>query len=180
GDVVTGKVTTNQGAADAALTPGHSYSFWVQAQTTKGAKSAWGGPMSFTIQPLDTPTPQTPTGSLTVLTSSDLTPSFTWTTVTGADSYEIWVNDNGNKLYDVTVKGNGTSAWSPPAPLAFGHSLVWWVRALDSEDGNASDWSTAVSFQLELDVPRLMSPSGDSSSTSSTFQWNAVVGADSY
>ena len=66
--------------------------------------------------------PQQPAGPITALTANDVSPTFTWTTVS-TDSYEVWVNDNGKQIYDVMVTTGNT--WTPPSPLTIGHGFSW-------------------------------------------------------
>src|SRR5262249_13330319 len=47
-----------------ALSPGHSYRWWVRGVTGSGAALAWGALTDFTIAALGTPAPTGPTGAV--------------------------------------------------------------------------------------------------------------------
>src|SRR5262249_41889284 len=132
------------------------------------------------VQTLPVPTPLAPTGTRTAHTTADCTPTFTWTTVTGADSYEVWVDDNGNELYDETIEGATSGSWTPSAPLSAGDTFTWWVKAHNSKDNNASVWSDSATFTLALETPILVSPSGNIHSATPSLTWNPVPFADAY
>src|SRR5207244_4168848 len=71
------------------LQPGDNYTWWVRAVDNSGANAgAWSTPLDFSVASLAKPSLVGPIGS----TSSDR-PTFAWNPVTGADHYDVWVND---------------------------------------------------------------------------------------
>jgi hypothetical protein len=172
--------TTATGSAWTPSTPliaGDTYAWYVRALSNNGDVSAWTGPFEFTVNPLATPTPKSPTGTVALTSAASLTPTFTWNSVSDADSYEVYVDDNNTKLYDLTVHGN---AWAPSTPLNVGDTYTWWVRAFNSQDGNESAWSSPATFQIQSPAPQLIAPAGNIVSLTPTFSWNGVNGASSY
>lgn len=172
GDFQAARVRTNQATLDTPLIPGHSYSWWINAQTAEQYQSPWGGPLSFGVQTLDPPTLLGPTGK-----TNKSKPTFTWSSVVDATGYEIWVTENGSKAFDQVV--GDVTTWVPPTSLMYGNRYEWWVLALN-DFGVESDWSTGAAFNLTLDVPTLLGPSGNITNAKPTLRWNPVDGADSY
>ncbi len=94
---------------------------------------------------LTAPVPTAPIG-----TTASTNPTFTFSPVTGAARYEIWVEDlnDGNRrvLYAPAVTG---SSWTAPMSLIRGRTYRWWVRAVGS-DGKAGPWSNPQDFTIAL------------------------------
>jgi hypothetical protein len=116
-----------------------------------------------------------PSGSTT-----NPTPTFSWTSATGADHYDIWVNDvttgQGQVLRNQDVTG---TSWTSPISLVQGDSYRWWVQAFNN--GVASPWSAPMDFSVAaLATPVPSGPTGPSSDALPTFTWSAVDQADHY
>ena len=116
--------------------PNGDYRIWVKPL---GAQSNGKGSAvtKFTKGGLQTPTltaPNTPT--------SNRTPTFEWTAVTGATTYELWVNHEGvtNRIIHETALA--TNSYSSVNTLAPGTYRIW-VKALDGSGGQSA-WSSAV------------------------------------
>src|SRR4029077_4776983 len=102
-------------------------------------------------------------------------PGFTWSGVTGAAQYEIYVSDlTASQVQDQTVSG---TTWTPSAPLLSGHNYRWWIRALNA-GGSAGIWSNAVDFAVAL--PTSIGPTGTVSTVLPQFTWNGLDGAAQY
>jgi hypothetical protein len=99
-----------------------------------------------------------PPGAATLLaptgTIATATPSFSWTAVSNATEYLLWVNDASTGAKIVTTytaaaagcgAGTGTCAVSPGVTLAPGVAL-WWIRP--SNSAGAGPWGTAFSFTV--------------------------------
>ena len=76
-------------SASQALTPGHSYTWYLGAVGANGA-IAWSGPQSISLAALPPPTQIGPSG--TILASS--TTTFSWDPVVDANHYYLYVLDN--------------------------------------------------------------------------------------
>jgi hypothetical protein len=154
------------------LTPQDNYDWWARAVDPNGYNGQWSAALTFTAYVLPAPSLIGPTVSSATL------PTFTWNAVSGADHYDIWVQDmrTGVVLRQTTV--NGTT-WAPAGPLAQGDPYSWWVRAVNNTDV-AGSWSSSLSFTVAtLAMPTLVGPSG-TDSLLPTFTWNAALGADHY
>src|SRR5205807_232620 len=139
--------------------------------------SAWSSSLIFSIATLGKPILVGPTGSI----SSD-TPTFSWNSVSGADHYDVWVDDVTKAQSSVARNQDviGTS-WSPATALTASDSFRWWVRAVDSTNTNNGVWSAPLSFAIApLEVPIPASPTDEVNSAEPHFSWSAVAGWDHY
>ena len=96
-------------------------------------------------------------------------PQFTWTGVTGATRYEIYIADLAGGVVDQTVTG---TTFTPATPLLSGHNCRWWVRAA------GAGWSTPLDFSIAL--PTLTAPSGSLNTVLPQFTWTGVAGVTKY
>jgi hypothetical protein len=177
-----------------SLTPGHSYRFWAKAYDSAGNASFWSSPMDFSVPALAAPVPAGPAN----MTTNEF-PTFTWSAVSMANHYDLWVSDLTVALSSVQSNQDGGlssrtggaeqgvlrnpqiagTSYTFDHPLVPGHSYRFWVRALDASN-NAGPWSSAWDFsEAPLAVPVPVGPSG-SSLTMPTFLWNPVNGVDHY
>jgi hypothetical protein len=117
-------------------------------------------------------------------------PTFVWTTVAGATTYNLQVtktllapnNPDFNTL-EINQTGLTTSSFTAQSPLA--DAIYYWrVRAKDAAD-NISAWANFRSFTLYVpppDKPTNPVPSNGSTITNNTpkLEWNDVIGAAFY
>src|SRR5262249_36208383 len=89
-----------------ALTPGHSFTWYVAAFSTNRT-AAWSTAARFALPVLAAPTGAAPTGNLGVTQ-----PNFTWDAVAGADHYRLFVQDqtSGEVIADQNVTGTSFAA----------------------------------------------------------------------
>ena len=93
-----------------ALTPGHVFSW--SAGVGSGNSIIWSPAQTFTLGTLSTPTPQSPSGPIPASSGYDL-PTFTFTTVTGAAHYALYLIDdsvspNADVIIDDSSIGGST------------------------------------------------------------------------
>ncbi len=147
-----------------------AYRVWVRALDASGNAAGWSTGIPWNV----TPAP-VPTGPAS--TTVDATPTFDWTDVAGATTYDLWVNNTTTGVSQVIRQSSlTTSEFTPSASLPIGRYL-WWVRA--SANGVVGAWSASQTFHLG-GSPALLTPSGTTSDTTPTFTWTAVEGAASY
>jgi CSLREA domain-containing protein len=157
--------------------PTGGYRWWVRAVGGSSGgliTGQWSAGWTFTIG--GAPTSLTPVAS-----TSDISPTFTWSPVDGANSYELQVDRLDKKQSKVIFKtGLPAHSFTPSTPLAAGTYRVW-VRSVSST-GEFSFWTAATEFSVRLAAPSITSPANNSSSSSKvpTFTWNAVDGASRY
>jgi formylglycine-generating enzyme required for sulfatase activity len=115
----------------------------VRAVNTDNLLGAWSAVTSFTI--VSPPFLLTPANGAPVSTAR---PTFTWTSVEGAASYELVLAQSEATLPSATpVSVSGTS-WTPTSDLAIG-AWYWRVRSLEVS-ANAGAWSDPRSFNYSL------------------------------
>jgi hypothetical protein len=157
-----------------ALSPGHSYRWWVRGVTASGAALAWGTPTDFTITGLAAPPPAGPNGSV----GTDQ-PTFTWSAVSLAVRYDVWVTDLTTGVGGI-VGGSSTTSFADNAGLSPGHSFRWWARAV-SANGTAGPWSVSTDFGIvALNAPTLVAPNGLVNTDQPTYTWSPVALAARY
>jgi hypothetical protein len=154
---------------------GGNYQVWIRAYDANNNPGAWSSAQPFTVPPLGTPTLMTAGGT-------DATPNvtFTWTSVTAAVHYDLWVNDLTTAQTQV-IRQPTLTGTSFTATLMNG-SYQAWVRAIDAS-GDLGAWTSAVNFTVAVTPPLAPTVTGPASPTSSampTLTWSAVANAVRY
>jgi predicted phage tail protein len=178
GDVSTQQVVANGAVSGTSWTPstalanGNIYQWEVQAVDSSGNTGPWSAVAQFTDSNLPVPALVAPTGSATVQ------PTFSWTAVTGAASYDLVLQDQstGQSSQQTGLK---STTFTPSSPLTVDDTYAWSVNAVDSK-GNSGPSSAPLTFAVtNLTAPTLISPSGPAV-PQPVFTWNALAGAVSY
>jgi hypothetical protein len=133
-----------------ALTPGHTYRWWVRALDNSGNLTGWSAQGNFSVAALAAPTATAPGGTITTTT-----PTFTWTTVSGANHYDLWVDRYNasnstwiSQVVRLTNVGGGTSYTLTAAQaLQPGANYRFWIGAV-STNGQGETWSNPSAGQL--------------------------------
>jgi hypothetical protein len=88
---------------------------------------------------------------------STLTPTMSWSQVSGATGYGLYVRDlvTDTLVYDNDLVPNVTSLPLPPSTLTAGHNYRWNMRA--SNSAGFGGFSARLYFQV-VPAPRLISP----------------------
>ena len=161
-------VTASHWTPDVNFAIGDQQSWYVIAKNVSG--STTGPTWHFTVGStnLPAPAPSTPANSQTNVST---TPSFSWSSVTGATSYRIVVATNASDLpTDPTSDGSGasivlnqtpsTNSFTPSTPLAAGTTYYWKVKARNATQ--YGDWSITYSFTTQPAVVVPGTPSNPS------------------
>ena len=163
-------------------------SWWVRAQNAAG-NGPWSSAMNITVLAGALPpavTPLSPSGNV-----STTKPTFTWNAVSGATGYDVFVGNTDGTVFKITqtltaaeagcAAGTGACTFTPTVALDLGRGS-WWVRAKNAA-GNGP-WSSAMNITVLAGAlpPAVtpLSPSGNVSTRTPTFTWNAVSGATGY
>jgi subtilase family serine protease len=177
-DVTSG---TSYTAPIGTFLPGHSYRWQISAIEANGTSSALSSVITFNVLAVGVPTLIAPAAGASVYTA---TPTFQWSAVTGAASYNLEVIDTaapGSPVIDAVV--NSTSD-TPTTALAFGHNYSWYVSAIELINGVEYTGNASISATLsvmQLGTPTPISPSNNALvSTTPVFSWSSVSGAANY
>lgn len=177
--VVTEFRTTVSGATSYTPTTdlfGTNFGIYVRA----GNGSRWGEWSALALFDIDAaltvPTVTAPLGMI-----SNLRPTFSWTAVSNASEYELYVQDRtgGTVTTEFTTIVSGATSYTPPGDL-FGTQFGIYVRA--GKDGSFGGWSALALFDVDvaLSVPTVTAPLGTIADPRPTFTWTAVSNATQY
>jgi uncharacterized protein (DUF1800 family) len=125
-----------------------------------------------------------PSGNIT-----DTTPTYQWNAVADASWYYLWVNDStGNKIkkwYTAAEVGcpNGSGTCSVTSTTVLKQGMgKWWILTWNST--GYGNWSSALQFNTASEAlpvaASLVSPNGNITKATPTYQWNAVSNATWY
>lgn len=158
-----------------SLLTGHNYRWHVRGVDAAGIPGAWSAASDFTVRDLK-PTILSPKGVL-----SSVTPSFTWTPIAGAITYDLWVNDLTTGQSQVIRETNLTGTSFTPPPLTAGNTYLAAIRAIYA-GGTAGKWSSAQDFTIQgaIGTPKLIAGMGSLGTTMPQLEWSAVQGATRY
>ncbi|MCA9084615.1 MAG: pre-peptidase C-terminal domain-containing protein [Planctomycetaceae bacterium] len=133
-------VTTTSYQTTTALASG-SYKVWVRAFSATGTASPWSNPESISLNLITTPVVNA------IAASSDQTPLFSWSPVSNATRYEIFVShvsaSSTSLIRDNSITG---TSYTSTTALPPGNYRVW-VRAITGTN-TIGPWSTAVAFTI--------------------------------
>ena len=107
------------------------------------------------------------------ITTLDQTPTFEWTPLPGAASYEFWLNGPSGRIYQTDLT---SPEFTPDTNLTHGNHS-WWVRAVDA-DGNRGQWSerrtVSIGGRTEVEQPTF------NAQEQVSFVWSEIDSAASY
>jgi hypothetical protein len=136
---------------------------------------------------ISNPAPAAPTLSAPAGTITTRTPTFTWSAVAGATSYDLYVAiPFGAAVINMTdlaptVCTGAICSQASPVSLPTGQDYVWWVRAKNAF--GPGDWSASLQFRVTLPGPpatTVVAPSGPGTPRTPTYTWNVVGSATFY
>lgn len=131
--------------------PAGRYTIWVRGLDTRGNASPWSDAYFITA-----------TGGRPVVTAIPGSPdpafwTFSWIGVAEADTYEIWVSQDGVDFTFINVDAITGTTYDPAIPFNPGTHRVW-VRAV-AADGTEGPWSYPVTFVVaEHDAAQSQDP----------------------
>ncbi|MEI7844760.1 MAG: hypothetical protein WCK35_03050, partial [Chloroflexota bacterium] len=121
------------------------------------------------------PTPLTPSGNTT-----DSTPTYTWTKITGATQYQMFVYKSGTqvatKIFSNTYCGTTKCTYTPTTALTYG-SYTWKIHAYIA---GWKSYSALKPFSIIPPLPVPTSPKGITTDTTPTYIWTKVPSATQY
>ena len=184
-----------------ALAQGTTYYWRVQAYNTNGTQGNYSSIRQFTTQSalLPAPTPLSPANGAT---GQSTTPTFTWSSVTGANRYWLTVATSSASLpadpsaascpgcviscstTSTSHTAGGSCTGGQSTALAQGTTYYWRVQAYNT-NGTQGNYSSIRQFTTQsalLPAPTPLSPANGATgqSTTPTFTWSSVTGANRY
>lgn len=151
-----------------------SYRWRVRGWGNTIGYGGWSDDAEFTV---NVPVVMSPGGGET---TTDTTPQFTWTAVTGASWYQVYLEQIGGWQWSTWV--NDQNTWTPPGWTFTAGTYKWYVRAWGQSIGYTS-WRGPETFTVEVPPPAkpaLIAPQGTVTSPRPTFSWNALEGVNWY
>ncbi|MEJ7594549.1 MAG: RsmE family RNA methyltransferase [Planctomycetaceae bacterium] len=150
--------------------PSGTYRIWVRGLNSSGEAGLWSAPTTHTV--LAPPVITQPLGGGTF----DTTPTLSWTAITGATSYDVYVADAKTKVVVLRNKFVTTTAYTATKDIAVGE-YQWWVRA---QSGNSySAWSAPSTFSIGL-PPKITSVRTVGTPAKPQFSWTTIAGTERY
>jgi hypothetical protein len=119
--------------------PHGEYRWWSRAVGLDRLRALWSQAADFSVGGI--PIPIGPAGPAT-----DRTPKFTWTTVDGAERYELWVSrldGSGRVIHETSLT---MTEFTSAVTLDLGDYRIW-LRAV-SDTGVVSNWSRSLDFSI--------------------------------
>ena len=176
---VTGNIGTNYNLNNLAT---FTYHYWRVRGKNTTETGAWSDVWNFRTvsDPIGTPTLSTPTNSAT---NVSISPTFQWSSVTGATNYELQVSTSSNFTTTLINETSLTSTSYAGSGLSNSTQYYWRARAKNSEQ--TGSWSSVFNFTTVPAAPiapTLTSPSNNAVdiATNVTLNWSAVSGATTY
>ncbi|MBF0444770.1 MAG: cadherin repeat domain-containing protein [Magnetococcales bacterium] len=189
-------VDCSSGSGTCSITPNlilssGSYTWYIKPWTTSVGSESDGTAfvvLSSSDNTPGTPTPTTPSGTIT-----DTTPTFSWTATQNSTHYTLVVSDGSANVvsaqYSTTTLGcgvgTGTCSITPSTTLTNGTSYSWTLLAYNSAESLSGTTSSATTFSvdtssLEPGTPTPSSPSGTITTTTPEFKWSATANSTHY
>jgi len=155
------------------------YEWWIQPWSEAGGNGEWSAGLTFTVDvpEFGVPTLEAPTGTVT-----EVAPTFTWSAVTGATWYQLWITKAGPSGWDWTKWIGSDTEWTTTQWDFDDGEYTWWVQAWGTAQG-AGAWSEGLSFTVSLAsrVPTPLAPIGAlADAPRPEFSWSSVSGASWY
>jgi len=171
--------TTNNRAVPTTHLPNGDLFWRVRSVASGGGKSGWATEQ-ISIDPTAPPSPLSPVDG-TSLAQPDEPPLLTWTPVSGATSYEIEVDVDGDWVSPSTYTAPGTSFLIPNPQAAT--TWYWRVRAVRG-NGLVTLWSDPADYQVQSLADVEIDPDMAAETTSPiqdvALDWLPVAGAKQY
>jgi subtilisin-like proprotein convertase family protein len=147
-----------------------TYQIWVRALNTKGEAGFWSA--AVTTKVVASPVVLQPADEGTF----DRTPTFTWTAITGATNYDVWIANSKNNDVVFRDKFVRTTSFTATKDMAFGNYQIW-VRAQNGDSFGV--WSAAKAFSVGL-PPQITSVKTVGTPAKPRFDWTGIAGTERY
>ena len=137
----------------AALKSGDSYTWYLGAESTNGTAISWSWQtFSLAAATLASPMQYCPSGTIAAGAHFD-TPTFSWSSVSGATHYYLYVLDNTTNQAVVNNPSVSGTSFTPAAALTPGHSFTWYIGAANANGAISWSWKTFALAALTAPTP---------------------------
>jgi hypothetical protein len=168
-----------------ALTPGHSYIWYVLSFSNNGQAFNYVPGQTFSLANLPAPTLNGPSGAIAAAAGYDR-PTFSWNAVPGAHHYWLYVVDTTTNKPAIDRQNLTGTSYTPSVAEALtpGRGYIWYIVSF-STNGLAYNYLPGQTFSLaNLAAPSLNGPSGTIAPIAGydrpTFLWTSSAGAARY
>ena len=177
-------ITVAQGAAGLKFTPAlnsRAGSFAVQS-SSNAATNGLGGPTTnatIMVTPTaDIPSLLAPSGAVT-----STMPTFQWSPAANAAGYYVAIKDDTTDTYPLLPTKVTNPYYIPTITFVPGQLYEWGVQGFNSS-GQTGLWTNSAFFGVNIPsgvgASTLLAPLGTVTTTTPTFRWSAINGADGY
>ncbi len=133
----SGEIVADTTVQDRTFTPETNFEFgehhiWVRAIGVGNYQGTWSSRATYSVSPAQT----APVGAIL-----DSPAQFTWTTVEGAATHQIYITGPGVLINESGITGN---SFTPATPLPDG-DYRWWIRGV-AADGATGPWGDPAEF----------------------------------
>jgi hypothetical protein len=182
------------GATSCSVTPtttlgSANHRWWIQAKNSAGT-GPWSAPMDFIVNtgPTTPPGASSPISPSGTITSG--TPTYTWTPVSVATEYYLWVSNltTGTTAIQQWYQSIGvcgaTNCSVIPTTTLGSANYRWWIQTRNAV--GAGPWSAPMDFTFNTGpptppgAPSPISPSGTITTDNPTYTWSLVSGASEF
>ncbi len=148
-----------------------TYSIWVRGMNASGEFGLWSAPVKHTVLAAPVIVGTTTGGTF------DRTPTFSWTAITGATNYDVWIGNAKTNAITIRNQFVKSTSFTAPTDMAIGDYTIW-VRA---QSGNTySAWSVAKSFSIGL-PPKITSVTTvGTQNAAPKFTWTSIGETETY
>ncbi|MBL8814746.1 MAG: hypothetical protein JNL58_01860 [Planctomyces sp.] len=143
---------------------------WVRGVDADGIPARWSNQID--INAVMAPQPTGPE-----FATFSRQPTFSWGSVPGAASYDLWLQNLNTGAVTIYQKNIAALSWTTSQQLTDGH-YRWWVQGR-SPQNQLTLWSRPVNVYVG-GQPAVLSPVGSTTSVKPVFSWTAVQGAVRY
>jgi len=171
GQFVRNTTVTSTSFSTPSDLPLGEYQALVRGIATDGTAANWSSLTAFSIY-------VAPTVNQGQINTFDRVPSLSWSSLPGADHYDVWINNLttgvGQVVRDTNVK---TNLFSSSASWQIGNYRLW-IRGI-AANGYTGAWTTGVNFSIS-GAPTITQGLNSTFDRTPTFAWNALAGAAQY
>lgn len=170
-------LTTTSHTPATALADGE-YEVWLRVHFEDGARSRWGGAGErLVVSTGQAPSTTPPEITAPVAVNTSRRPEISWTTISGATRYELWVSTATDVTPVIHRTDLTTTKFTPESDLAPGQYRIW-VRAHRSN--SRTKWTPTFRTEILHDVITITGGTGEQETLTPTITWSEAANVARY